>query len=73
MKVFGAPHLSVPTCLVEPSNEYTIDTLPPSYWELYNDVYDLIGKIKQRTPQVRVPSLDSSNTSILFSVDHEYQ
>lgn len=64
--MFNAPHLSVPTCLIEPSNEYTIDTLPRSYWELYNDVCDLIGKIKQKTPQVRVPSLESCNTSISF-------
>ena len=58
MKVFSAPHLSVPTCLIEPSDEYTIDTLPPFYWKLYNDIYDLIRQIKKRTPQVRVPSLE---------------
>lgn len=61
MKVFGAPHLSVPTCLIEPTHEYTIDTLPPSYWKVYNDVYDLIRQIKQRTPQVRVPPPESQS------------
>ncbi|KAF8809558.1 kinase-like protein [Phlegmacium glaucopus] len=62
VNVFGAPHLSVPTCLIEPTNEYTIDTLPPSYWKLYNDVYSLIRQIKQKTPQLTINTNEAKCT-----------
>ncbi|KAJ7147483.1 kinase-like domain-containing protein [Mycena crocata] len=50
--VYSAPHLSLPTCLAEPSKRYTIDDLPSVYWRQYNDAAILVERIKQRTPKL---------------------
>jgi polo-like kinase 4 len=52
VKVYSAPHLSTPCCLVEAVAVYPTAELPPEYWKQYNDAACLIEKIKQRTPKV---------------------
>ncbi|KAJ7288402.1 hypothetical protein C8J57DRAFT_1706856 [Mycena rebaudengoi] len=52
IKVYSAPHLSRPCCLAEPSGQYTIETLPSSYWRQYNDAGLLVERIKERTPKL---------------------
>ncbi|THV05256.1 hypothetical protein K435DRAFT_961334 [Dendrothele bispora CBS 962.96] len=52
IKIYLAPHLSVPCCLVEPVGSYAIDALPKVYWKQYNDASTLISRIKQRTPRM---------------------
>ncbi|KAF8964438.1 kinase-like domain-containing protein [Flammula alnicola] len=54
IKIFSAPHLSVPSCLVEPVQQYNINVLPCSYWKQYNDAAHFIDQIKQKTPQMSV-------------------
>ncbi|KIK69646.1 hypothetical protein GYMLUDRAFT_79751 [Collybiopsis luxurians FD-317 M1] len=54
VKVYSAPHLSTPCCLVEPVAEHRIDSLPREYWTQYNDAATLIDRLKQRTPRMIV-------------------
>ncbi|KAF9049660.1 hypothetical protein BDZ89DRAFT_1126603 [Hymenopellis radicata] len=52
IKVYSAPHLNTPCCLVEHVSEYDIASLPTAYWKQYNDAIELIDRIKQRTPKL---------------------
>ncbi|KAF9468586.1 kinase-like domain-containing protein [Collybia nuda] len=52
ISVYSAPHLSSPCCLVEPTQQFSLLTLPSSYWKQYNDAGRLIEQIKQRTPKL---------------------
>lgn len=52
IEVYSAPHLSLPCCLAEPTERYTIENLPSTYWRQYNDAALLVERIKQRTPKV---------------------
>lgn len=59
IKIYKAPHLSVPCCLVEPAAEYTIHTLPSMYWKQYNDAGRHVQQIKQRTPKLTLHTTNS--------------
>ncbi|KAJ7254400.1 kinase-like domain-containing protein [Mycena haematopus] len=52
IEVYSAPHLSLPCCLVEPTQKYAIEDLPSAYWKQYNDAALLVERIKQRTPRL---------------------
>ncbi|KII84640.1 hypothetical protein PLICRDRAFT_57606 [Plicaturopsis crispa FD-325 SS-3] len=52
VKVYSAPHLSTPCCLIEPSAIYTLNTLPQSYWKRYSAAKRAVEQIKQKTPQL---------------------
>ncbi|KAJ7645417.1 kinase-like domain-containing protein [Mycena polygramma] len=52
IEVYSAPHLSLPCCLAEPTERYTIENLPSPYWRQYNDAALLVERIKQRTPKL---------------------
>jgi polo-like kinase 4 len=52
IKVYSAPHLSVPSCLAEPLAVYALKTLPGKYWKQYNDAHQVLQAIKKRTPRV---------------------
>ncbi|KAJ6512221.1 kinase-like domain-containing protein [Mycena vitilis] len=52
IEVYSAPHLSLPCCLAEPTERYTIENLPSTYWRQYNDAALLVERIKQRTPKL---------------------
>jgi len=52
VSIYNAPHLSSPSCLIEPVHVFSLDALPPTYWKQYNDTTRLIEQIKQRTPKV---------------------
>ncbi|KAG6819485.1 hypothetical protein H0H93_011384 [Arthromyces matolae] len=49
-----APHLSSPSCLVEPTQQFTLQLLPSVYWKQYNDAARLVDQIKRRTPSLVV-------------------
>lgn len=52
IRVFSAPHLSVPCCLAEPIATYSLEDLPSCYWEAYLDAGRVINQLKQRIPKV---------------------
>ncbi|KAG6811634.1 hypothetical protein H0H92_006504 [Tricholoma furcatifolium] len=54
ISVYSAPHLSSPTCLAEPVQQFSIQSLPRVYWKQYNDTARLVEQIKQRTPALVV-------------------
>ncbi|KAF5315355.1 hypothetical protein D9619_007132 [Psilocybe cf. subviscida] len=54
IKVYSAPHLSIPSCLVESMETFMIDDLPLVYWKQYNDAASCINKIKRKTPQMTI-------------------
>ncbi len=51
--IFHAPHLSVPTCLLEPIHQYNLDALPSAYWKMYNDAANFVDRLKRKIPFVR--------------------
>jgi polo-like kinase 4 len=53
IEVYSAPHLSVPSCLIEPMVIYALGDLPSKYWRQYNDAHIYVQGLKRRTPKVR--------------------
>ncbi|KJA21221.1 hypothetical protein HYPSUDRAFT_67963 [Hypholoma sublateritium FD-334 SS-4] len=51
--IFHAPHLSVPTCLLEPIHQYNLDNLPSVYWKQYNDAANFVDRLRRKIPFVR--------------------
>ncbi|GLB38488.1 putative serine threonine-protein kinase PLK4 [Lyophyllum shimeji] len=62
ISVYSAPHLSSPCCLVEPTQQFSINALPSAYWKQYNDAARLLDQIKQRTPKLVVYSVAAKCT-----------
>ncbi|KAH0586347.1 hypothetical protein H2248_007588 [Termitomyces sp. 'cryptogamus'] len=54
VSVYSAPHLSSPSCLIEPIHQFSLQSLPSTYWKQYNDTARLVDQIKQRTPSLVV-------------------
>ncbi|KAH8104543.1 hypothetical protein BXZ70DRAFT_594195 [Cristinia sonorae] len=52
IEVFSAPHLSSPSCLMEPTTRYELDELPAAYYKQYEDASRIISQVKQRIPKL---------------------
>ncbi|KAF9483502.1 hypothetical protein BDN70DRAFT_929196 [Pholiota conissans] len=52
--IFDAPHLSVPSCLMEPVHRYTLENLPSKYWKQCNDAANFVDLIRRKIPRVSV-------------------
>lgn len=52
VKVYSAPHLSTPCCLVEPVAQYTADDLPAVYRKQYATAVKVANGLKERIPKV---------------------
>ncbi|KIY71560.1 hypothetical protein CYLTODRAFT_441216 [Cylindrobasidium torrendii FP15055 ss-10] len=52
VKIYDAPHLSTPCCLAEPAADYATASLPIPLWKTFNDVAEIVAKIKSRTPKL---------------------
>lgn len=63
VKVYSAPHLSTPCCLVEPISTYSLNDLSPTYWKQYNDACHLVDQLKQRIPKVNPPILPEKSVN----------
>lgn len=53
VKVYSAPHLSTPCCLVEPVAQYGVDDLPAVYRKQYATAMKVVNGLKERIPKVR--------------------
>lgn len=52
IKVYGAPHLSTPCCLVEPVAQHDVNDLPASYRKQYETAAKVVSGLKERIPKV---------------------
>ncbi|KAF9013493.1 kinase-like domain-containing protein [Cyathus striatus] len=52
VKIYKAPHLSTPCCLIEPTQQYTLQNIPAVYWNQYNNAAELIDHVKRKTPKL---------------------
>ncbi|KAH7106355.1 kinase-like domain-containing protein [Auriculariales sp. MPI-PUGE-AT-0066] len=51
VKVFAAPHLSVPCVLSEPSSSHDLDRLPSKYTRTISFAQDFVDGLRRRTPK----------------------